>query len=84
MDEVRDLHHVILAEAAGSHSRRANADAAGFHDRLGIERNRVFVHRDRGLVEHHRGFRSRYSRRAEVNEEDMIVRAAGDDAVAEF
>ena len=84
VDEVGDLHHVVLAQSAGRHGRGADADAAGFHDRLGVEGNSVFVHRDGGLVQNLGGLGAGDAGGAEVNEHHMVVGAAGDDSVAEL
>ena len=83
MDEVGDLHHLLFLQSARGHRRRAEADAAGFGDRFGVERDGVLVDRDGGLVECLLGLESVDARGTEVNEKDMVVGAAGADRVSE-
>ena len=83
VDKVGNLHHVFFFHAAGGDGGGAEADAAAFADGLGIEGDGVFVDGDSGLVEGMRGFGSVDAVGAEVNEEDVVVGSAGDDAVAE-
>src|ERR671935_2658848 len=51
IDQARDLRHLGLLHPAGGDGRRAEADAAGDHGTLRLERNRVLVHGDPGAVE---------------------------------
>ena len=83
VDEVGDFHHFLLLHAARGHGRGADADAAGFHDRLGVEGDGVFVHRDPGVVERLLGLLAVEAFGAEVDQEHMVVGAAGNNAVAE-
>src|SRR4029078_10360489 len=53
-DQLADAIHLALAHAPGGDGRRADADAAGHHGRILIERDRVLVDGDPRLAE--RGF----------------------------
>ena len=67
-----------FAHAARGHRRRADADAAGDHRRILIERNRVLVDRDARLAERRFGDLAGDAFREHVHEHQMIVGAAAD------
>ena len=60
------------------------ADTAGFENRIGVERDRVFVHGDSGAIEHFLRFFPVQIFRAKIDKHQMIVGAAGNDAVTVF
>ena len=84
MDEVGYLHHVVFAKTACRHGWCADANAARLHNRLGVEGNCVFVYRDGCLIENQGCIGTSDSKRSKVNEEDMVVGAARNDAVAKL
>ena len=59
----------------------ADADAAARVILLGVEGDAVFVHGDAGVIEGRLGFAVEAAR-AQIDEHEVIVGAAGDDAVA--
>ena len=78
-DDLADFAGLGLAHAARGDRGRADADAAGHHRLLRVERNRVLVHRDVNLVEVGLDGFSGEILRAEVDEQEMRVGAAGDE-----
>ena len=81
-DELGDLIHLGFAHAARGHRRRAEADAAGHHRRILIEGDRVLVDGDAGLAERGLGDLAGDALREHVDEHDVVVGAAADDAEA--
>mmetsp|Transcript_15614 Transcript_15614/g.36178 ORF Transcript_15614/g.36178 Transcript_15614/m.36178 type:complete len:207 (-) Transcript_15614:835-1455(-) len=81
VDEARDSEHVSLVEAARGERGRAHADAAG-DERALVAGDGVLVERDGRLLQHSLHTRAIDSDGLEVNEEQMVVRAAGDNRVA--
>ncbi len=71
-----------FAHAARRHRRRAEPDAARHHRRILIERNRVLVDGDAGGAERRLGDLAGDALREHVDEHDVIVGAAADDAEA--
>ena len=51
VDQVGDLEHFFFFHPARGDGGRADADAAGFEDRVGVEGNSVLVHGDAGAIE---------------------------------
>jgi hypothetical protein len=84
LDQVGDVEHLVLLHAAGGDGGRAEADAAGLEGALRVEGNRVLVHRDAGLVEHFRNFLAGDVLRLEIDEHEMVIGRAGDDAENRF
>ena len=78
----RDLIHLGFAHAARRHGRRADANAAGDHRRVLIERDRVLVDGDAGLAERGFGDLAGDAFREDVDEHQVIVGAAAHDAEA--
>ncbi len=83
VDPGGDLGHLGFFHAAGGDGRGADADAAAEGDLLGVEGDAVFVHGDGGLVEGLAGDFAVEAFRAQIDEHEVIIRAAADDAVAE-
>ncbi len=82
-DPAADLRGLLLLHAARRDGRRAHADTGGLEWGLRVIRNRVLVHNDAGRVERRRRVLARDALRAlHVDEEKVVVRTAGDDAVA--
>ncbi len=82
VDEVGDLEHFGFLHAAGGDRGSSDTDSAGDHRLLRIERDHVLVDRDGGLVERGGDFLAGGVLRTEVDEHEMVVRAAGNDAEA--
>ena len=84
VDEFDDVQHVLLHKAAGGDGRGADAEAAGLEGAAAVERNHVLVHGDVGFHEFLLGDAAGEIRElgAEVDEHQVVVRAAGDDVVA--
>ena len=81
-DPLAHLPHLVFLHAAGGERRRSDADAAGLQRRIGIERNRVLVHGDAGLVQRVLGFAAQHALGEDIHQHQVGVRAAGDDAEA--
>ena len=71
-----------FAHAARRDRRRADADAARDHRRILIERDRVLVDRDAGLAERRLGHLAGDALREDVDQHQVIVGAAADQAEA--
>ena len=71
-----------LAEAAGGDRRRADAQAAGDKRRARIVRHRVLVDGDVGAAQRRIGRLAGDALLDQVDQEQVIVGAAGDDVVA--
>src|SRR5262249_45861976 len=82
VDETRDLLHLRLAHAARGHRRRADADSAGHHGTLRLERHRVLVHGDPRPIERLLGVLAGDAAAGEVHQHEMRIGAASDEAVA--
>ena len=80
--EVGDVEHFFFFHAAGCDGGGADADAAGFEDGVGVERDAVLVHGDAGAVEDFLGDLAVQIFRAQIDEHEVVVGAAGGDAVA--
>src|SRR5689334_21608617 len=80
-NQVRDLQHFFLFHSARRDGWRANAYATWLKDWVGVEGNAVLVYRDAGLVENFLGFFSVNYLWAKIDEHQMIIGAAGDDAI---
>jgi len=50
-DEIGDFEHFFFFHSAGGDGRCTDANPARFEDRIGVERNSVFVYRNPGAVE---------------------------------
>ena len=74
--ELRDLRFL---EATRRDRGRADADAAGDHRRARIVRHRVLVDRDVSTAERGVRFLARHVLVGQVDQEQMVVGAAGDD-----
>ena len=79
-DPAGDGDHLLFLHAAGGDGGSADADAARFERGGGVERDAVLVHGDAGLVERFLGDLAVEALRAEVDEHEVVVGAAGDDA----
>ncbi len=78
-----DLFHLRFLHAARSDGWRADADAAAEGDFLRVEWNAILVHSDAGVIERFTGDFAVQTFGAEIDEHQMIVRAAADDAIAQ-
>ena len=83
VDPGGDLGHLGFFHAASRHGGGADADATAEGDLLGVEGDAVFVHGDGGLVEGLAGDFAVEAFRTQIDEHEVIIRAAADDAVAE-
>ena len=50
-EQICDFEHFFFFHSPRRDRRSAKTDPAGFEDRISIERDRVFVHRDPGAIE---------------------------------
>lgn len=71
-----DARKIVLAEAAARQRRRAHADA-GRVDRRRVARHRVLVHGQARCLAHALDARAIDARGPQVDEEEVVVRAAG-------
>src|SRR6266849_3005261 len=74
-----DLLHLRFVHAARGHGRAAEADAAALHGGQGIERNGILVYGDAGAIEGFFGVGAGDAAGMDLDQEEVIVRAAGDD-----
>ena len=81
-DPAGDGAHLGLAHAAGGKSWGADADAAGLHGRVGVVGDGVFINGDACLAEGVFGFGAQDAFLEDIEEQEVGVGAAGDDAVA--
>ena len=81
-DPLADLSHLGFLHAARGQRWRTDANAAGLHRRIGIERNGVLVHRDAGIVQRVLGFAAQHALGEHIDQHQVRVGAAGDDAEA--
>jgi len=79
--QVGDVEHFFFLHPACGHSRCADADAAGFEDRIRIEGDAVLVHSDAGTIKNFLRFLAVYFLRAKIDKHQVVVSAAGDDAI---
>ena len=78
-DQVADLAHLRLAEATRGRRRRAHADARRGVGRQRIERDGVLVDSDADGVELLLCFLAGHAQRRDIDEHQVVVRAAADD-----
>ncbi len=83
-DQVRNFQHFLFSHAARGNGRRADADTTRLEDWIGIEGDAVFVYCDAGPVEKFLCFFAVNFLRAKIDEHQMIIGAAGDDAITMF
>ena len=83
IDEVGDLHHLLLLKATGGHRRGSEADATGLADGFRIKGDGVFVDGDGGLIKSLLRLESIDALGSEINEKHVIVSASGADRIAE-
>ena len=81
-DPVADLPRLRFPEAAGRDRRRADAQAARHERRPRVVRHGVLVDRDVRAPERRVGILARVVLADQVEQEQVVVGAAGDDAVA--
>ena len=79
-----DLVHFRLAHPARGHRRAAEANSAGLERRERVERNGVLVDGDACTVQSQLGVATGEPAGVQLDEEQMIVGAAADDAKAMF
>src|SRR5439155_3096815 len=80
-DQVGNLEHFFFFHAARGDCGRAHADASGFERRAGVERNRILVYGNSRAIENFLRFFSVEVLRAKIDKHQVIIGAAGDDAV---
>mmetsp|Transcript_19009 Transcript_19009/g.49023 ORF Transcript_19009/g.49023 Transcript_19009/m.49023 type:complete len:480 (+) Transcript_19009:255-1694(+) len=83
IDEARYLLEVRLTQATRGERRRAHPDAAGNEGAL-VTGHRVLVERDRGPLEHRLDTCTVDAHRLQVHKQQVVVRPARDDRVAEL
>ena len=83
-DEAGNLLHLRFFHAACRNGGRADADAGRDEWAFRVERNRVFIHRDVGLVQSHRRIFARDVDWCQVDEHEVIVGTAGNNAESDF
>ncbi len=81
-DPLANLPHLGLLHAARGQRRSADADAAGLHRRIGVERDGVLVHRDACVVQRVLGFAAQHALGENIDQHEVRVGAAGNDAEA--
>ena len=81
-DEVTDERHVVFLEASGGSGGRTYADTAGNEGTLGIVGNGVLVDGDINFVKALFEFLAGDVHGTEVNEEEVVVRTAGNEVEA--
>lgn len=74
--QMRRFAHILFGEAAGGHGGRTEAYAACYKGALRVIRYRIFVCRDIDLVKTMLKLLASDVHRAQVDEHEMIVRAA--------
>lgn len=82
VDPAGDLVHLLVPEAARGRRRRADAHAAGDHRAEGLKRDGVAVDGDAGLVERDLRLFAGHAFAGQVDEDQVVVGAAGDEAEA--
>src|SRR5918997_6665810 len=82
--DVGDLAHLVLAHAAGRHRRRAEPDPAGYGGRFGIVGHHVLVAGDADRLERILQFLAGDTGLYEVDQDQVVVRPAGDEVQAAF
>ena len=83
MKEISNLHHFLFLHPSRRHRRSADANTARLGDGFGVKRDRVFVDRDRRMVEGRLSFHASETSRTQIHKHQVIVSAAGNDSVAE-
>ena len=83
-DQVCDFQHFLFFHAARCDGRRADPDTTRLEDWIGIEWDAVFVNRDAGPVENFLCFFAVNFLWAKIDEHQMIIGAARDDAITMF
>ena len=81
VDELRHLIEVRLIKATRRQRRRADTDASRDEGTL-VARDRVLVDRDRDHLQNTLDARAINAIRPQVNQHQMVLGAAGDEAVA--
>ena len=81
-DPCRDGAHLGLFHAARGECGRADADAGGLERRIGVLGNGVLVDGDAGLAEGELGFGAEDAFLEDIDEHEVVVGSAGDDAEA--
>src|SRR5215211_2725805 len=82
--DVRDLVHLVLAHAPGRHCRGAQPDAAGHGRWLGVVRDHVLVAGEADGLERIFEFLACDVRIFQVDQDQVVVRPAGDEIQATF
>src|SRR5204863_5367564 len=83
-EEIRDLQHFLFSHAARCDGRRTDADTTRLEDWISIEGDPVLVYGDAGAIENFLRLFAVNFLRAKIDEHQMIIGAAGDDAVTMF
>src|SRR4030095_9756695 len=83
-EQVRDLQHFLFSHAARCDGWGPDADATRFENWIGVEWDAVLVYCDAGPVENFLCFFAVDFLRSKINEHQMIISAARDDAVTMF
>jgi hypothetical protein len=81
-DQAGDRDHLRFAQPSGGHGRRADADPRGHHRLLGVKGDRVFVDGDVCRLQKVLAILAGDPFREDIGHEEMVVRAAADDAEA--
>ena len=77
-DELGDLVELVLAEAAGGERRGAETDAGGVPGAVGVGGDRVAVGDHAGVEQGRLGLTTGEAERADVEQHEVVVGAAGD------
>ncbi len=83
-NQVRDLQHFLFFHAARCDGRGPDSDTARLEDWIGIEWDAVFVYCDAGPIENFLCFFAVNFLRPKIDEHQVIIGTAGDDAITMF